>query len=1091
MRDEPLTENVASVLEMIKQLLAEGRLQEVDYYYLYILRETSSRIVVDSFLSFCRQNSSLGKGLQVLVENGIFHLQNADFERLLLKLKIVLEYIAKSLGTALENLPAYHLLNSAGQVLQDPQQFSNYLQEALKETDFQNNLALVAQASNLLIQALQGIDISHISYIQTVLPEKTTPPQPPQRHSFLEEDPPQRDQELGFLSDSQEPPPSPRWEEQSQNTAPSTRADLPKRFNPLDLDEPPPYPPQPPTRAPIASFDEPLGTAPAYPPPTRAPIASFDEPLGTAPPYPPPTRTPIASFDEPLGTAPAYPPPTRVPIASFDEPLSAPPKQTPPARVPIASFDEPLPSSNVPPPRAPIPSVEGQGNSAQVSGTPSGNVIEKLERDVSAYIASNQLNEAIAFCREIVKLDPRRQDIQKKIQLLTGQVQQQKSKNSVKSFIRFLMFAFFLVLLLIAGWNYLGWMHLRKTQQEFTALFSAQNAPNSIAETKKALEKEEEIIVFYKKMEDLEKNNVFEKLPELEQATTQMKYTYHVIYELIPQVEEVKGWAHHYGLIFEEIKNLYKIKSEQYFLNARDQGEACRKTTTYKGFTEAAAIFEKALEAAKVLKSEADIQFFGKELQKCQETIKITEKRLAEQQEEKKKLEKEALSLLASMEKAIAEKDFESAYRHCKSIISRTDLLVLEVCKDLKLPLRIQSSPPRVEVLLNNKSLGEVDHLLIPYHHTQTVLLEFRQKGFISAQTNLFKNDLLQSSAIEVNLVRDTVWKFDAEAPIEAPMQMVEDLLYLATHNAKFIALDLKTGKESWAVKVTEASLASITKPFLLSKNKVYLVSTDKRVSCFDLKTQGAVWSDPPQFKKTITTGPCLINENILCVGVGDQLVFIATKNGKILAQWKAEGSVESTPSFSEEGLLCFGDNQRNYYALRLEKMSAQDFSAKAKMNLSPKLSLKANLTTKPVLSRKLHYLCLENRELLCLEEKNGELRPKWTYEAPEKMVSPPLLDGNALYVNCANNHLYAFNTTGETLWQFPTKFTIYYPPALSEDFLYLGGKSQILYCLTKKDGDATWFQEFSEELENTPIPYKKYLIVCDKKGKIYSISRE
>ena len=117
-----------------------------------------------------------------------------------------------------------------------------------------------------------------------------------------------------------------------------------------------------------------------------------------------------------------------------------------------------------------------------------------------------------------------------------------------------------------------------------------------------------------------------------------------------------------------------------------------------------------------------------------------------------------------------------------------------------------------------------------------------------------------------------------------------------------FLRLNLKTGESQWSLKVTKSGLSSIVEPFEINKGRVYVVSTDKRISCIDIETQDVLWNRV--FKSSIRTGPCLVNKSVVCVGVGDTLYCISRKNGKVFpTRFRVAGNIEETPVLSGNAL--------------------------------------------------------------------------------------------------------------------------------------------------------------------------------------------
>ena len=150
-----------------------------------------------------------------------------------------------------------------------------------------------------------------------------------------------------------------------------------------------------------------------------------------------------------------------------------------------------------------------------------------------------------------------------------------------------------------------------------------------------------------------------------------------------------------------------------------------------------------------------------------------------------------AQELLDQIDAALANKEFQEAYKIAQKIIGRSDLYTLEVCKNLQLPLMIRSDPPGVAVTMNGKALGEVDYVLFPFRSSAKVKFDFSKRGYKNKTLDIFKRDI-NSHYLTVTLIRDVVWNYDTKGPIESPMKVVDDTLYIANRNADFFAIEFK-----------------------------------------------------------------------------------------------------------------------------------------------------------------------------------------------------------------------------------------------------------------------------------------------------------
>jgi glucose dehydrogenase len=85
-------------------------------------------------------------------------------------------------------------------------------------------------------------------------------------------------------------------------------------------------------------------------------------------------------------------------------------------------------------------------------------------------------------------------------------------------------------------------------------------------------------------------------------------------------------------------------------------------------------------------------------------------------------------------------------------------------------------------------------------------------------------------------------------------------------------------------------------------------------------------------------------------------------------------------------------------------------------------------------------------------------LSVKWTFKAPEAIISSPSVGEGLVYIGCRDKNLYALNaSTGGLVWKYTTGDWVDSSAAISDGNLYFTSRDGNLYCLKASDGQFLW----------------------------------
>lgn len=126
---------------------------------------------------------------------------------------------------------------------------------------------------------------------------------------------------------------------------------------------------------------------------------------------------------------------------------------------------------------------------------------------------------------------------------------------------------------------------------------------------------------------------------------------------------------------------------------------------------------------------------------------------------------------------------------------------------------------------------------------------------------------------------------------------------------------------------------------------------------------------------------------------------------------------------------------------------------------------------------------------VFALDRESGELL--WQITPGDKWgLSPPVLDGEKLYVGFKRGLLALDVNNGRALWTFDTERPVTGSPLIFQDTLYVTGHDHHLYALDKISGALRWSHEMDRRIEMPPILASSALLVADRGGNVVAFDR-
>jgi hypothetical protein len=146
-------------------------------------------------------------------------------------------------------------------------------------------------------------------------------------------------------------------------------------------------------------------------------------------------------------------------------------------------------------------------------------------------------------------------------------------------------------------------------------------------------------------------------------------------------------------------------------------------------------------------------------------------------------------------------------------------------------------------------------------------------------------------------------------------------------------------------------------------------------------------------------------------------------------------------------------------------------------------------LDSTPAISGPRLFAASSAGSLFALDKDSGELA--WQVSAGDgRGLSPPVADGNRVYVGRKRGLLALEASSGRSLWTFDTERPIQAAPLIIDDTLYASCYDHDLYALDKMTGELRWKHSMARRIETPPVLAPTALLVVDRGGQIAALER-
>jgi len=270
----------------------------------------------------------------------------------------------------------------------------------------------------------------------------------------------------------------------------------------------------------------------------------------------------------------------------------------------------------------------------------------------------------------------------------------------------------------------------------------------------------------------------------------------------------------------------------------------------------------------------------------------------------------------------------------------------------------------------------------------------------------------------------------------------------------------------------------------------IYVADPKGKVEALNKKTGKSAW----QVKlKTPVTG---------AISAGYGQVLVGTQEGEVIALNATDGDVIGHKALSSEILSVPESNGTQVVAVTLdEKIYGLDQDTGNQLWLYestiPNLTMRGSST--PVVNDYLVLAGMANGKLVALNVENGRqlwekrvsvAQGKTELERMTDVDADPLVSGNTVFVQGFQGSTLAVSLTdAQTVWQ--KDISGFTKPAEGFGQIYLADEDDILYALEESDGATVWLQSGMTYRELSPlVAFNNYLVVGDFEGYLHVLSQ-
>ena len=386
--------------------------------------------------------------------------------------------------------------------------------------------------------------------------------------------------------------------------------------------------------------------------------------------------------------------------------------------------------------------------------------------------------------------------------------------------------------------------------------------------------------------------------------------------------------------------------------------------------------------------------------------------------------------------KALQDGDFVKAHRLRKAILYRFS--EAPVARNLRLPVRIKSTPPGVNLIVDGKIRGKTPMLLLlDPESTRNIVLARPGYKLLSLNRAIINGKLfrpIDMPVVGVTLAKEIKWSYQAGEPIECFPAAREDRVYVGTRSGVVYAVDRRSGAKVWEFEV--------------------------------------------DFKMDVTGGLGLWN-NLLYFGSSNGLLYVLNAQTGALVRKIANATKDLQPITSAPSRIT--DRPITFVNCGSKSLSAVNISTGEVVWV--KYFKQRRLVGQPLAVRDHVYVTTDTGTFLKISQLSGEIEKTIVISDPS-LAHPGQVHGQRAYFFDGGHNVRALDiVTSSELWTYAVKDGITAPLTVDSDHVVVPTRSEI-FCLSAS-GEPSWRVMVQDEITTQGTIFRDTYICGTRKGRV------
>lgn len=346
----------------------------------------------------------------------------------------------------------------------------------------------------------------------------------------------------------------------------------------------------------------------------------------------------------------------------------------------------------------------------------------------------------------------------------------------------------------------------------------------------------------------------------------------------------------------------------------------------------------------------------------------------------------------------------------------------------------------------------------------------------------MFQHDAKHSGYVdESSEFVSNLWDTDLKSSVISSPAIVNDTIYVVTHDGILNAIDMEDGDILWTYDFEDKFKASP----VIKGDTLYIGSMDGTFYALNISDDlddddhDEIWKE--RVDEAIESTAVISGERVY-FGSNDGHVYAFSTDGDEKWDYKLGGKVKSSPVIVDDELFAASTNAK---VVSLDKDDGSKnwiYTCGDEVLSSPAVT-KDNVVVGSV-----------DANVYTLNRDDGELN--WTANMEYKIASSPSVESydNNVYISNDNGNVTCFDLRDGTFkWSYKTDASVRTTPAMNDNYIVVGSNDGNVYQLNKYTGEKIFSYNpgailFNSEISASPVLYGDNLFVADHRGHIYSI---